>query len=221
MSVAEADLIPRQAPAEASQEGQSAPARSRAETRRRLVAAATELFAAEGLHGATSARIARRAGVAAGTFYLHFEDKKALFAEIAATALAELRARQLEASRGLADPRAELRARTAELLRFAEANRELVQVLFGRGGEAGGVGDEVLAALESELEERLAGRIAAGEVPAHVHPGAAARAIAGMTARVVTWWVEDPSRAPREQVIEILLHAHPLFNAPAEPVHRD
>ena len=69
---------------EVSRPAETAAARSRRETRRRLVEAGTELFAREGLHGATSAQIARRAGVAAGTFYLHFRDKQDLFREIEA-----------------------------------------------------------------------------------------------------------------------------------------
>jgi AcrR family transcriptional regulator len=112
---------------------ESAPARSRAETRRRLLAAAVALFAENGLHGVTSAQIARRARVATGTFYLHFADKEALFHEIAFAALAELRARQERASAGLAPGSREyLRARTEELLAFAAEKRELILMVFGR-----------------------------------------------------------------------------------------
>ena len=50
----------------------------REETRRRLLEAGTAAFAEIGLHGITTARIARRAGVGTGTFYLHFPDKHAL-----------------------------------------------------------------------------------------------------------------------------------------------
>ena len=48
-----------------------------------VVAKRLGYFAEEGLHAVTSARIARRAGVATGTFYLHFADKHVLFEEIA------------------------------------------------------------------------------------------------------------------------------------------
>src|SRR4029450_7619084 len=113
--------------------------RSRADTRRRLLEAATELFAREGLHGATSTRIARAAGVATGTFYLHFPDKQGLFREIVLAALAELRARVRSALEGSgADPRAQVRARTAELVTFAEEKRHLIGGRFGRRRAAGG-----------------------------------------------------------------------------------
>jgi AcrR family transcriptional regulator len=219
MSVAETKVTSSARPLGAAAEPerpQGAPARSRAETRRRLTAAATELFASEGLHGVTSARIARRAGVATGTFYLHFSDKKELFREIAFAALAELRERQSRAGRDARDTSAELRARTEELLRFAEEQRSLVRVLFGREQEASYVGEDVLDHIVAGIETRLRERVAAGELPESIHPAVAAQAIAGMTARVVAWWVEDPSRSPREQVIETILRMHPIYAGPSD-----
>jgi AcrR family transcriptional regulator len=50
-----------------------------AETRRRLVAAAAELFNRVGYDGTDSNRLARAAGYAPGVFYKHFRDKKELF----------------------------------------------------------------------------------------------------------------------------------------------
>lgn len=49
------------------------------ETRERIVSAALKLFAEKGYDGATTAEIARQAGVAEGTIYRHFADKKELF----------------------------------------------------------------------------------------------------------------------------------------------
>jgi AcrR family transcriptional regulator len=190
----------------------TAPSRSRAATRRRLVAAATELFAREGLHRVTSARIAAAAGVATGTFYLHFKDKEALFREIAFAALAELRERQRRATAGLAaDPNAEVRARCAELVAFAEENRSLILLLFGRGHPAAGLGEDVLDALIPGIEEALRARVAAGQLPADLHPASAAQAIAAMNSRVIAWWVEDPSRATRDEVTNTLCRMHPVY----------
>src|SRR5690349_12762068 len=52
--------------------------RIRKETERSVLAAAEEVFAAEGLHQASMAQIAERAGVAVGTLYNHFKDRDAL-----------------------------------------------------------------------------------------------------------------------------------------------
>ena len=49
------------------------------ETRRRLVEAAAEVFNRDGYAGTDTNRLARAAGYAAGTFYKHFADKRAIF----------------------------------------------------------------------------------------------------------------------------------------------
>lgn len=51
----------------------------RAERRREILAAALTVFAANGYAGTRLDDVARAAGVAKGTLYLHFSDKEALF----------------------------------------------------------------------------------------------------------------------------------------------
>lgn len=50
-----------------------------AETKDRLLQAALELFDKHGFHATNAKEIAAAAGVGTGTFYLYFQDKKALF----------------------------------------------------------------------------------------------------------------------------------------------
>jgi AcrR family transcriptional regulator len=52
--------------------------RRKQHTRRRLLDAASETYAALGVEGATISAITERADVGLGTFYLHFEDKDAI-----------------------------------------------------------------------------------------------------------------------------------------------
>ncbi len=191
-----------------------APARSRRETRRRLLEAATRLFAERGLHAVTSAAIARAAGVATGTFYLHFPDKQALFREIAFGALDELRGRQERACRGLAPGSPGfLRARTTELLAFADDRGDLIRVVFGRGAESPDIGEQLMDAIAGGLEQAFEARRAEGALAPGLAPAVAAQAVAAMTTRVLGWWVEDPTRASREDVIETLLGLHPSRSA--------
>src|SRR5512142_1387741 len=56
--------------------------RFREETSEAILAAAEEIFAEEGLHGARMESIAAGAGVAVGTVYNHFEDREALLQEL-------------------------------------------------------------------------------------------------------------------------------------------
>lgn len=52
------------------------------ETKNRILVAAKDQFAAHGFHGTNTKQIAAAAGVAVGSFYSYFKDKKALFMEI-------------------------------------------------------------------------------------------------------------------------------------------
>jgi AcrR family transcriptional regulator len=186
-------------------------------TRARLVGAGTELFAARGLHAVTSAQIARHAGVATGTFYLHFADKLELFRAIVFEALAELRSRQDAA--GSAHPPgspAELRARTKVFLDFAEEQRALMRVLFARSAEAAGIAEEIAGVIAPAIERRYQGLQAAGKMRRAVHAGIAAQARAASLVRIAAWWTEDPSRATRAEVAATLLELDPGALAPGE-----
>jgi AcrR family transcriptional regulator len=58
------------------------PVRAPEETRSNLIAAAGRLFNSVGYYGTDSNRIARQAGYAPGTFYVHFADKLEIFLEV-------------------------------------------------------------------------------------------------------------------------------------------
>jgi len=191
----------RNAPAEAS--GGRAAERARTATRARLRASGQKLLAERGLHAVTSHEIANAAGVAAGTFYLHFRDKEELFRELVFEAVAELLSRLERSVLPLRDqPEAAARARAETLLGFAEEHAELVRLAFGRGAESTGVGADALDQLVAHLERNLA---APGKGAPGLHPGVTAQALVGMWARVATWWAESPGRAPRAAVLETLV----------------
>ncbi len=64
--------------------------RFRQETAAAVLSAAEEVFAEKGLHGASMADIAKRAGLAVGTLYNHFADRESLL-----SALVDMRKREL------------------------------------------------------------------------------------------------------------------------------
>src|ERR1700731_3167491 len=61
-----------------------------AERRAAIVEAALEEFIARGFTATRLDDVARRAGVAKGTIYLHFKDKETMFEELIRTALVPL-----------------------------------------------------------------------------------------------------------------------------------
>jgi AcrR family transcriptional regulator len=67
-------------------------------TRSRLLEAGEEEFAARGYHGASIAEITQRAGVAQGTFYLYFANKRDLMRAVVEERGHELRATMSQAT---------------------------------------------------------------------------------------------------------------------------
>lgn len=183
---------------------ESAGERSRVQTRTRLLAAGRELFAERGLHGVTTHDIAARAGVAAGTFYLHFRDKREILRVIAGETIGALRERLDRATRSARGSREGVPAFCEALVAFAEEHRESVRILFSRDGDAAAVQADVLSELAASLAETRRQRIATGELAAELDSDVLSQALVGMLARVIAWWVEDPRRASRESVARTL-----------------
>lgn len=183
---------------------ESAGARSRAATRERLLESARRLFAEKGLRGVTTHDIARRAGVAAGTYYLHFPDKRTLFREITEESVAVLREGLDKSVASARDLPAFVRAHATALIEFAETHRDLVRILFSADSDAAAVSAEVLDALAVGIAQARRQRQQAGVASPELDAAVLSQALVGMWARVVAWWAEDPSRAPRSAVIETL-----------------
>src|SRR4051812_5151679 len=85
------------------------------DTRARLFAAASELFATRGYHATTVDAIVKRAGVAKGTFFVHFATKDAVI-----TDLVRIQTRQAKKARAAAMPDGPLAALRATVLMLGE-----------------------------------------------------------------------------------------------------
>ncbi|MFP5271621.1 TetR/AcrR family transcriptional regulator [Coleofasciculus sp.] len=66
------------------------PPQSETETKQRILDAAQRLFASRGYNGTTTRDLAAKAGVAEGTLFRHFENKKAILVEVATQGWVEL-----------------------------------------------------------------------------------------------------------------------------------
>ena len=177
--------------------------RSRLKTRRRLIEAGTELFARQGFARTRAADISREAGVAVGTLYLHFTDKEALLREILFQGFEEIHAvvRRI-ADTKYATVRESVRAHAEALVGYAEEHPALFQILFSTEVATTAAGAELLGSLTAHQEERLREGMAEGYFRADLDPAVAAHAVIGMLIQVLHWWTQDPSRAPREVVID-------------------
>ena len=177
--------------------------RSRLETRRRLIEAGTKLFARRGFARTRATDISREAGVAVGTLYVHFADKEALLREILFQGFEGIHAvvRRISDTK-YATVRESVRAHAEALVGYAAEHPALFQVLFSTEVTTTAAGAELLASLTAHQEERLREGMAEGYFRADLDPAVAAHAVIGMLTQVLHWWTQDPSRAPREVVID-------------------
>ncbi|WP_261167143.1 TetR/AcrR family transcriptional regulator [Microbacterium sp. Marseille-Q6965] len=172
-------------------ESQQPTARSRENTRARLLDAAAQVFAEVGLGGASVETICERAGFTRGAFYSNFDSKDELFLELAG----QFAGQQI----------AQVRGRVAELEKdpsfreeddFASLTRVLDSLVQDRNGlmlhaeiRIRGMRDEAFGTALVEQEARLLDEIAAiiedvvrvRRLPLRIDPRSAARLL------VATW----------------------------------
>ncbi|MFZ5815949.1 MAG: TetR/AcrR family transcriptional regulator [Bacillota bacterium] len=98
-------------------------------TRDRVLEAALRLFSENGYRGATTAEIARQAGVAEGTIYRYFRDKKELFLACVEPVIQEAIRRENTLPRE-GSPREILRRRIIERVRVIRENLPVFHILF-------------------------------------------------------------------------------------------
>jgi AcrR family transcriptional regulator len=135
------------------------------DTRARLFAAASELFATRGYHATTVDAIAKRAGVAKGTFFVHYATKDAVI-----TDLVRIQTRMAKKARAAALPEGPLAALRAAVMMLGEQagfSREVSRAVLSAtlenahvSGDADALFDEVF--VDMITDARAA--IAAGEL---------------------------------------------------------
>lgn len=177
----------------------------RTQTRERLLKVGTRLLASRGLRGTRATDVARAAGVAVGTLYLHFGDKDGLAHAALSHAIEALRARLRAATAPYVDDHeAAARAHAEAMLCFAEEHASLAQLLFSPEFAATGQSTALFDRLAESQEARLREGMAEGVFRSDVDVAVTAQALVGMQTRVVAWWLADRKRTPRSVVVDTL-----------------
>src|SRR6202012_560894 len=123
-----------------------------------ILDAAKQVFAEEGLEGASLRAIALRAGYTAAALYFHFESKEAIYAEVLKASLASLGGAVDLAVAQAKSPTQRLKAAAMSFFRFyAENPRDLDLgfYLFRGGMKPAGLGHERDQLLNAALEVAL------------------------------------------------------------------
>lgn len=131
-----------------------------------ILDAAREVFAREGLEGASLRAIAAEAGYTAAALYFHFDSKEAIYAALLEQSLERLRQAVDAATGGAEAPADRLRRAAKAFFRFyaaAPQDLDLGFYLFRGGVKPKGVGAERDKALNASLAAALAPIAAAAE----------------------------------------------------------
>jgi AcrR family transcriptional regulator len=159
----------------------ASPRKTREERRSEILACARQVFADKGYHAATVDDIAVKAGVARGTFYLYFTDRRSVFEALVDEFFLHLTA-QIRSIDLTSDepPLLQLRKNLHRLLALAVAEPEMMKLLLHDAAGLDPDLDEKLAAfylamatfLEESLDEgQRIGLVRAGDKPVMVALG--------------------------------------------------
>jgi AcrR family transcriptional regulator len=155
--------------------------RTKAQNRRAILDAATEVFTEMGYGAASIRDVIRRTGLASGTFYNYFPDKQSVFRAVLDEHTTELRRRLRQARAHARDAEAIVREGFQTYFSFIVEDRALFEMLRRNAGTVRELFDT--PALESgilELLEDLRTLAARGELPASLDLDALAAAMGGV-----------------------------------------
>ena len=173
----------------------------KADTRASLLGAAHDCFAQRGFVATQIGDIARRAGVAHGTFYVHFDSKEAAADELLTAFNAELVGKLENAWPAEVEPRTAARALATVCLDHWRAERGLVAAFAERAGIDGslaglrdGISPPIVAFLAGRLRTLAGDGLPDAELVAH--------GLLGLWTRVGLQFLFG--NTPRERAIDTL-----------------
>ncbi len=184
--------------------------RSRAEaaeaTRDQLLLAGAAAFSREGLAGARVQTITKEAGVALGTFYVHFQDKEDLFKAVVAKG-GELFLENLAAGLEVAQsPKERDWAAIDRAVSFAEAYPDLFRILMSPGALAaraqGNLAQMIVEVRRAQYPQGKADGLFWPELDEQL----TAIAETGVVFAVLTWWMDNPDKAARADIVAVLVN---------------
>ena len=185
-----------------------------------IQAVARSLFAKRGYHETSIQEIIDGAGIARGTFYLHFDSKRAIFGQLIDDFLLRIRSglTTVDISPGAPPPLVQLRENVLRIIQVLSENRDLTRIILLLAEGLDADCDAKLAEFYGTVRALLWNAITQGQRIGLVRPcepQIAAQAALGSLKEVVLQWIvrRDSSHAELLQVCsEILAYSlHGLF----------
>lgn len=181
-----------------------------ADTRVRLYEAAARMFASDGYHATTVARIAAAAGVAKGTFFIHFATKDAVIGELVRLQVEAARATRAQALT-VDGPVEALKETVLELARQAGKSRSVsraVLIATMESAEAGErAGSYFDGLLKTMVEDARAGQ-KAGALAEGIDPKTLASVLMASYLGAALHFTSTPKSPPLVDLLRPLLDAN-------------
>jgi AcrR family transcriptional regulator len=180
------------------------------DTRHRLFAAAAALFSECGYAGTTVAAIARRAGVAKGTFFVHFASKDAVAVELVRLQVGAARRARVRAIEAGGSPLEALRISVLTLGEQAGQSRALSRAVLAatlENQETGSEADAIFGEIYAEMiaDARAARR--AGLIGPHPDPKTLAASLMASYLGAALHFTSSPRPQPLIEILRPLVLA--------------
>lgn len=174
-------------------------------TRQALLDAAAEVFGEEGYEGASVAEITRRAGVAQGTFYVHFPEKSATFSELVGHVNHKIRANSAAAVDGI-DNRIDVERRGFKaFFEYVEDHPGIYRIIRDAEFAAPEAHREHYATLAKGYAEGLSAAMDDGQIAKDVDPELLAYILMGIGEFLGLRLDDWSDRLSRDEVFEQLM----------------
>jgi AcrR family transcriptional regulator len=178
-------------------------------TRQALLDAAEQVFAEYGFNGASVAEITRRAGVAQGTFYVHFPDKKAAFLELVDHVNHQVRETSAKAISDVATQQAQERAGFAAFFRHVAADPAVYRIIRQTEFVDEEAYQQHYQRIAVPYSARLKEAMANGEIAEDIDPELLAYILMGiaefMGMKLVLWEHRLPESEAFDQMMRFIL----------------
>lgn len=178
-------------------------------TRRAILEAAEATVAEFGYERASVAEITRRAGIAQGTFYVHFPDKKAAFLELVRHVNHEVRETGSRATEGLTDRAAMERAGFRAFFKRVLEEPSVYQIIRQSEFVDTDVHRSHYRTLAEPYTDGLRNAMESGQIANDIDPELLAYILMGiaefMGMKMVVWENELPSQEAFDQLMTFIL----------------
>ena len=172
--------------------------------RKQLLAAAQDVFVAQGFHAAAMDDIADRAGVSKPVLYQHFPGKRELYLALLEHHVGELTERVAEAMAGTDDNRERVNGAVGAYFDFIDAEGEAFRLVFESDLRND---DDVRAVVDRGTRacvEAIAEVIAADTGAARERALLLASGLTGLAENSARWWLPSKGSVSRDEAVSLM-----------------